>query len=61
MDLTKFNNLIPFVLEFIVMIIKNEHFLSIPEFDDKIKPHLKSILKAKEIPAQALFLIISNL
>ena len=61
MELVKFNHLIAQVLEYIILIVKQEGFMTIAEFEERVKPSLRLIIKGKEIPAQALYLIIQNI
>jgi len=49
-------NVLPSILD----VMEKPNFLTTTEFREFIWPHIQKLCKAKELPAQSLFLILKN-
>ena len=49
-------NVLPSILE----VMERANFLTTTEFREVIWPHVQKLCKAKELPAQSLFIILKN-
>lgn len=60
MDLLKFSQLIASIIYIVIDVIKKNQ-LSIDAFRKSIWPHLKQVTQGKEMTAQAIYILVSNM
>lgn len=61
MDFLKLEQLSPIIIQIIISILEQNTIVNKSEFNEIIWPSLKALTTGKEIPAQALYLLVSNL
>ena len=61
MDFLKLEQLSPIIIQIIIIILEQNTILNKGEFNDIIWPSIKSLTTGKEIPAQSLYLLVSNI